>query len=97
MAIRVKMRWDGAAYGVDLPTYRVVNGSFRPVIDGVIGPDGVLPETSVNDPRLNGLTCEVEVPVNLLNPNSGRPDIALIRAIYRGQPRWDTDDRELDI
>jgi len=95
MKLRVKVRWDGAAYSVDLPEYRMVPGSWEPLIPAVIHADGVYPAITTDDPRLNALSCEVEVPDRIVDPNTGRPDMAKIRGRYRNDPKWNTE-RVLD-
>lgn len=96
MDIRVKVIHNGEAWLVDLPQYSMIPGTFQPTIPDVVTSDGVLPKIDPNDPRLRGLSCVVSVPERILNSETGRPDIASIRALYRGQPKWDTPGRVIN-
>lgn len=97
MKLRVKVFWDGQRFKVDLPDYSMVPGTFLPLtIDGV-HPEGVLPTIDPTSPSLSTLTCEVNVPDRLVDSASGQPDIELIRALYRGNPDWDNEAKQLNI
>jgi hypothetical protein len=89
MRRRVKVIFRDEAWRVDLPSYQMVPGSWLPVIPGVTFADGVLPGVDPDLPALAALTCMVDFPDDIANPQTGRPDHAKIRALYRGQPRWD--------
>lgn len=97
MRVRVKVKWDDDSWRVDLPIYTMVPGTFRPLIPGLVHFDGAFPDADPADPRLRGLTCEVEVPDRLIDASTGRPDHARIRQLYRGHPRWDDERRPPDV
>ena len=75
----------------------MVPGSWLPLtIDGV-HPDGVLTNFDPESPSFDALTVEVDIPDRLLNPISKEPDIGRIRELYRGNPDWDNEARQLNI
>jgi len=96
--VRVKVIHDkDLGFHCDLPDYTMVPGSWLPLIADVTFQDGVFPTIDPTDPRLSRLTCEVDVPDRLVNPGNGRVDFDQIKAVYRGQPKWDAPGRQLDI
>lgn len=88
--IRARVTWNGVFWGVDLPTYEMVEDSFTPVIPGVTNTNGVFGNIDPADARLNGLTCAVRVPDDYLEDGRLNPDA--IRTKYRGNPQWDNSD-----
>lgn len=96
MRLRVKIRWVEDAWSVDLPVYTIVPDSFRPLIPEIIHSNGVAFSVDPSDPRLSGISCEVEVPNNFMN-STGKVSIAKVRGLYKGQSKWDRPGRILDI
>jgi hypothetical protein len=76
-------------YTVDLPTFAMIPGTWRPVLPGKTTADGVLPTTDPADPALNALTVEVECPEDYADPETRKIDAARVREIYKGNPKWD--------
>lgn len=97
MRIRVKVSLYNEAWSVDLPTYQMVNGSFLPIIEGLIDEEGVLTEADPHDRRLKGLTCLVDVPDAYANGDGTAVDMDKLREIHRGHKRWDNDIRQRSI
>ncbi len=102
--MRVRVKHVNGAYRVKLPTYRMIPGSFLPLIPGVVHRDGVEPPNDTppgwngnpNDPRLSGLSVLVDVPDEYEIQRGFAHMKERIRSIYKGNPDWDNDD-ELDI
>jgi hypothetical protein len=93
MRKRVRLTRDpNDVYTVDLPSYAMIPGTWRPVIPNKTTPDGVLPTTNPSDPVLNALTVEVECPDDYANPTTGRIDRDRVRTKYKGNPKWDRPD-----
>ena len=97
MRMRVKVRWDGSSWTVDLPQFSMVPDSWLPVIPDVTSENGVLPHVDPADPRLAGLSCEVEVPDRIVDPDTGRPSAERIRQLYRNHPRLGRPDYVPDV
>lgn len=90
MKIRVKLLFDDGVWFVDLPTYSMVPNSFSPIVANKVTANGILPNVLPNDPKLRRISCEVEVPDNIVDQKTGQIDVAAIRRIYARQPRWDS-------
>lgn len=93
--IRVKLAWKGDVWGVDLPTFTVVSRTFRPVTPALMDVDGPFaldPVTrapiAVATIQALGPTVEVDVPDEDMDPVTGRPSAARIRARYAAHPRY---------
>ena len=89
--IRTRIFYKNNRYCVDLPSYVMVPGSWRPLVPGKVSPDGVAPGVNFDDPELEGLTCEVIV--DDIYMTDGAVDVDKLRDIHRGHPRWDDPDR----
>jgi hypothetical protein len=93
MRRRAKITRDATgSWRVDLPTYVMVPGTWRPIIPAKTTADGVLPATDPADPALNALTVEIECPDDYVDPSTGKIDRDRIRAKYKGNPKWDRPD-----
>lgn len=89
MRIRVKMKRNAdGIWSVDLPTYSMVPGSFRPVIADLTTEDGVLAAADPADPRLRRASIEVDCPDEYFDEQTGQLDPQNLRRIHKGHPRW---------
>lgn len=98
--IRVKVVGSGTRedpFRVDLPSYNMVPDSWQPIIAGRVDKNGVLAKDEKGKPIVltpaekAELSCMVVVPEEICD-DKGQPSKAKIRALYKGQPRWDRDD-----
>ena len=97
MALRVKVIFDQDVWRVDLPEYNMVPDSFLPVIEGITTSNGVLPGVDPDLPALASLSCLVDVPERIIDPQTGDLDIGAINALYRGNPQWGDTNLTLNI
>ncbi len=95
--MRVRVKWDGERWGVDLPQYVMVDESFLPVIPGITEVNGVIAGVDPATPELNGLTCLVDVPDRISNPQTGGIDRGKINGLYHGQAKWGNSQYNPDI
>lgn len=92
MRKRVRLHFtQDRGWHVDLPTFRIIDGSFLPVTKDIITSDGIPPKANPND--VAGLlpTVEVDIPDEYIADDGSGIDFAKIRAIHKGHPRWDDD------
>lgn len=87
MQIRVKIDVrivNGAPeYFVNLPAYSMVNGSFDPVVIGLIHADGIDPKADPAAIMALNPTVLCEVPASDLHPLTGKPSATIIGLRYR--------------
>lgn len=90
---RVRIAHDPArGYYVDLPTCGMVPGSWRPIVAGLIHPDGADPKADPQDVIAAGASVEVDLPEADCHPVTGAPSVAVIRERYEGNERFDRAD-----
>lgn len=92
MLKRIPLILDGnGRWRVDMPTYRMVTGSFQPVTANIIGADGVLAGADTAQAQALNPSVDVELPADTpLNPN-GTFDADKLRAMYAKHPRYGQD------
>jgi|SRR5712664_2248053 len=88
--LRVKLAFDGSAWHVALPHYRMVQDSFEPVTDNMIGENGVFPDADPAKVLALKPTVEVMVPDRICD-DKGKLHLAKIRKLYEGQDKFDHD------
>ena len=91
MIIRVHMHHNGDAWSVDLPQFSIISDSFKPIISDVVGKNGISRGVSPNSELASTITCEGRVPDRISDLSAGTLDIAKIRELYRGNPKWDNE------
>src|SRR5438445_9295228 len=81
-----------ATWGVDLPTYDMVAGSWLPLVESKIDKDGVL--AGVLDAEALSLepTVLVEIPDDWKITVDGQLDAEQLREMYREHPRFGAKD-----
>jgi len=98
MRLRVRVNYSELlGWHVDLPTYQMVAGSFKPVVFRKVHADGVLPGVDPRDPDLASLTCLVEVRDSYLDPDTGKLSEPAVRRIHKGHPVWDQEGCVKDV
>jgi hypothetical protein len=59
--------------------------------------NGIHHRAAPNDARLANLSCEVEVPDNYIDPDTGAIDPNRIRQIHKTHPRWADPDQPPNV
>lgn len=78
---------EARGFHVDMPTYVMIPGTFAPVTDGLIGPDGPISGAKVADVLALGPSVEVDLPDD--TPiKAGKIDAAGLRKMYADTPRF---------
>ncbi len=76
------------AWGVDLPTYTMVPGSWRPVTPKLIHADGIFPNAEPAAVLAKHPTVEIEIPDNTPLDDDGQIHADKIRKMYAEHPRF---------
>jgi hypothetical protein len=88
--LRVRLSFDGTAWLVKLPHYRMVPDSFEPVTKELIHENGVFPKADPMEVLKLNPTVEVMIPDRIAD-NEGNLHLRKIRKLYEGQKLWDND------
>lgn len=95
--IRVKVKWLESSWGVDLPNYQMVPGSWLPIVDLATTANSVLKGVGLDHPALKTLSCLVDVPDQDCDPEAPVPSMEVIRRRYSGHPKWGDKGYNADI
>ncbi len=76
------------AWGVDLPSYTMIPGSWRPVTPKLIYDDGIYPNAEPAAVLAQHPTVEIEIPDNTPLDDDGQIDADKIRKMYAEHPRF---------
>ena len=95
--LRVKMIWRDDSWRVDLPEYTMIPGTCQPIIPDVVDPNNPLFGPEVVYTYCDEISVLVVLPDSICDTTTGEISVERIRARYKGQPRWETDDRVPDI
>jgi hypothetical protein len=88
MRKRVKLQYSATrGWHVDLPSYRMIDGTFEPVTANLMHANGVLPGARVAAVLALGPTVEVEVPAADCRSGDGAVEIDL-QKIHARYPQW---------
>lgn len=82
---------------MDCPTWAEVEGSLRPIVEGLTHPHGVFPNADEDAVRRLNLSVGVIVPNDVCDPLTGELDLSLFQAKYAGQEKWDRVDYKLPL
>lgn len=89
MLKRFAVSWDAErGFHIELPSYRMVTGTWAPVTNGLIHADGVVPGAKVAAVMALNPSVEVELPGDTPTTKAGELDAVAMRVMYADHPKY---------